>query len=132
MKALSGAGALVARVLLALVFIHAGLGKFSNPARAGGYMAGAGMPGSMIAPLLYLTALIELLGGLLLVAGFQSRAAALLLFLFLIPVTIIFHVVPRQEIEVYKNLAIMGGLLLVVAHGPGRFSFERAQCPARR
>ncbi len=77
--------------------------------------------------------LIELGGGLLLALGYKARWAALAIFLFLIPATLIFHAfwavdpeqVKMQLIQFQKNLAIMGGMLYVVFNGPGRMSLDR-------
>jgi putative oxidoreductase len=126
-KAFRDTGALVGRVLIALVFLSAGAGKLANPAGVGGYMAAMGMPEPIVPPLLYIAALIELTGGILLIAGIRTRAVALALFLFLIPVTIIFHAIPHDATNTLKNLAIMGGLLMVATQGPGRLSFDRVE-----
>lgn len=90
-----------------------------------------GMP---IVPLFLLGAIgVEVVGGLSVLVGFFARLGALALFSFLIPTTVIFHAfwaVPEahqqiQMIMFMKNLAIMGGLLMVVAFGPGPVSFDQ-------
>jgi putative oxidoreductase len=85
-------------------------------------MASAGLPHSLIPILLVLTIVVELLGGLMLVFGWHAELAALIMFLYMIPVTLIFHVSTGQTIEWAKNLAIMGGLLMIAVYGPGGFS----------
>jgi len=125
------AAALVGRILLAIIFIKAGFGKIGGWEGTAGYMASKGMP--LVAPFLGLTILIELGGGLLLAAGYKARWVALLIFLFLIPVTVIFHPfwgidaaqVQNQMNNFMKNVAIMGGMLMVFAFGPGAYSLDR-------
>ena len=118
----------VGRFLLALIFVLSGWGKIAGFDGSVAYMASQGMPFPQF--LLPGAILIELGGGLALMLGWKARWAALAIFLFLIPTTLIFHnywaVPPEQAtaqlISFRKNLAIMGGLLYVVAFGPGPFS----------
>ncbi len=70
---------------------------------------------------------LETLGGLSLVLGLHARAGAAVLALFLIPVTLVFHVGPEQKIQFLKNLGILGGLLQILAFGPGEISMDRAR-----
>ncbi|MEO0868550.1 MAG: DoxX family protein, partial [Cyanobacteria bacterium J06642_11] len=74
------------------------------------------------------TILFELLGGISLIIGYQAQIGAILLLVFLIPATLMFHnpiADPTQMIQFMKNLAIMGGLLMVVAFGAGPISLDR-------
>lgn len=131
MNTVPALGLLVGRVLMALIFIGSGFSKITGFADTAASMAGKGIP--MVEVLLPLVILIELGGGLLLALGYKARFAALAIFLFLIPATLIFHdfwaVEPEQFkmqlIQFQKNLAIMGGMLYVVCAGPGRMSLER-------
>ncbi|MGH8546863.1 MAG: DoxX family protein [Gammaproteobacteria bacterium] len=124
-------GLLVGRVLLALIFIGSGFSKITGFAGTAATMAAKGMP--MVEVLLIIAILIELGGGLLLALGYKAQWAALAIFLFLIPATLIFHAfwavdpeqVKMQLIQFQKNLAIMGGMLYVVFNGPGRMSLDR-------
>ena len=124
-------GLLAGRILLALIFVGSGIGKIGNFAGTAGYMARMGMPLTEV--LLVGAILIEVLGGLALAAGFKTRWAALAIFLFMIPTTLIFHAfwaVPQdqamgQMIHFQKNLAIMGGLLYAMCCGAGRYSLNR-------
>jgi putative oxidoreductase len=96
-------------------------------------MADAGLP--LVVVLYVLTVIVELGGGLLLLVGWQARIAAGVIFLFLIPVTLTFHWDwgnRMQEIQFFKNLAIMGGLLMVVAFGPGPISLDGQTRRGRR
>jgi putative oxidoreductase len=129
--ALQNFTALAGRLLLALLFVVSGVGKVTGFAGTAAYMASKGMP---IPEVLLAGAIaIELVGGLMLVAGFKARWVALATFLFLIPTTIIFHNpsgLPPQEaqgmmIHLLKNVSIMGGMLLVAAFGPGAWSVDR-------
>jgi putative oxidoreductase len=93
-------------------------------------MASKGMPFSEV--LLVGTIIVELGGGLMLLAGWQARIAALAIFLFIIPATLIFHnfwaVDPAQAqgqmIHFMKNVTIMGGMLYVMAFGAGPLSLD--------
>lgn len=131
MTAMQPLGLLIGRVLLALIFILSGFGKITSFAASAGYMASKGLP--MPEVLLVPTILIELGGGLLIALGYKARWAALVIFLFLIPTTLIFHnfwaveagQVRAQMIQFQKNLAIMGGMLYVVFTGAGRYSLDK-------
>lgn len=123
--------ALVGRILLAAIFVLSGLTKLSDFAGTTVMMNSAGLP--MAELLLVVTILIEVVGGLMLVIGWQTRYAALALLLFMIPVTAVFHnpwavaesaVAQQQTIHFLKNLAIMGGLLNLLAFGAGAYSVE--------
>jgi putative oxidoreductase len=120
-------GLLAGRLLLAYLFIDAGYGKIAGFAGTAKYMASKGM--AMVEPLLVATIVIELVGGLMIAVGFKARWAAWVIFLFLIPVTAIFHPAwadPAQAIAFNKNLAIMGGMLYLALVGPGRLSLDKS------
>ena len=117
---------LASRILLAYIFIMAGIGKLGAEAYAGtqGYMQAMGVPGALL-PLVILT---ELGGGLLLLVGFQARLAAFLLAGFTLISAVIFHYQPTVQVEMImfmKNLAIAGGLLLVTQYGAGAFAIDK-------
>jgi putative oxidoreductase len=123
MNSLNKVGVLVGRILMALIFLLSGISKFAQPAMSLAYMKMNGVPAAQ--PLLYLSAIVEVVGGLTLLIGFRARWAALILFLWLIPVTLMMHAIPggqMNQVEVMKNLAIMGGLLIVAAQGAGAYS----------
>lgn len=123
--------ALVGRILLAVIFIYAGFGKITAFAGTAGAIASKGMPLPEL--LTACTIAIELGGGLLLLLGWKARWAALAIFLFLIPTTLLFHdfwasppeQVVAQRTNFLKNLAIMGGMLMVWTLGPGRYALAR-------
>ena len=117
---------LVGRLLLAAIFLWAGLHKIFNPEGTQQYMAAYGLTvGTM---LLYLAAtVVEFAGGIALAIGHTTREAVLLLVLFMVMVTGIFHTHladPNQIIHFAKNLAIIGGLFYVGACGPGARSMD--------
>jgi putative oxidoreductase len=123
--------ALLGRILLAAIFVISGYGKIGSFSTTAAYMATKGLP--MPEVLLALTIFIELGGGLMILVGWRARLAALVIFLFLIPVTYLFHPfwladaasVKNQMNQFLKNLAIMGGMLYVLANGPGALSLGR-------
>jgi putative oxidoreductase len=121
---------LLARILLAHMFIISGLGKLgAGYAATQGYMASAGLPGA----LLPLVIALEIGGGVALAAGFLTRWAALALAAFSVVSAVLFHLHPGdqgQMINFMKNLCIAGGMLMLYVHGPGAFSID-ARRPAR-
>ena len=124
-------GPLAARILLAQIFIVSGIGKIGGFAGTAGFMAGAGLPFAPV--LLTLTIALELGGGILLVLGWQARWVAAAFFGFTFLTAMIFHPfwnsdpasIFGQLNNFMKNLAIMGGMLYVVVHGPGPLSLGR-------
>jgi putative oxidoreductase len=114
---------LAGRVLLALLFFVSGLGKLGAYAATQGYMASHGVPGA----LLPLVIALELGGGMLIVAGLWTRAAALALAGFSILSALLFHANfadQMQQIMLLKNFAIAGGFLLLAANGAGAWSVD--------
>ena len=120
----------VARVLLALMFILGGFSKFAGLEGTAGYIASKGLP--MPAVLAFLTAALEVVGGLALAIGFHARIAALALALFTLLATVLFHnfwAMPAdqafvQQLMFMKNLAVAGGLLFVFSLGAGPASLD--------
>lgn len=121
---------LLGRICLSAIFISAGIGKFMSYEETAAYMASAGM--TQIPMFLYAAAIVEILGGLAILLGWKARWGALLLLLFLIPVSLLFHnfwalapeLAKLQMILFMKNVAIAGGLLYVAATGAGCFSID--------
>lgn len=127
---------LIGRVLLALMFILSGFGKLGDLAGTAGYIASGGLPfASLLAPVV---GLLELLGGLAIVVGFQARWAALVLGLFTLAASVLFHkfwAVPAdqafvQQLLFMKNLSVAGGLFTVAALGAGALSVDARRQPA--
>lgn len=121
---------LIGRALIALVFIPAGYSKIGGFAGTAGYIASKGLPLPEVAAALAIA--VELGLGLMLLVGLKARWAALGIAIFVAVITPIFHnfwASPAaqqmmQQQAFFKNLAIVGGLLLVVAFGPGGWSVD--------
>lgn len=111
---------LIARVLMAYIFIVAGWGKITAYSATVGYMESMGVLGA----LLPLTILVEFGGGLALLFGFQARFAALGLAVFSLLTAFIFHAGAEDAINFMKNFAITGGLIFLMLHGAGKFSLD--------
>ena len=112
------------RVLLAQLFLLSGFAKITGYAGTQAYMAAKGLPGA----LLPLVILVEVGGGLALVAGFQTRWAALALAIFSVLAGCVFHLVPSdhaQMLHFMKNLSIAGGLLVLAQTGATGFAIRR-------
>ena len=122
--------ALVGRFLLALMFVLAGFSKIAGFAGTVGYIESKGLPAAQV--LAVLTVVLEIGGGLALMAGFHARWAALLLALFTLLASVVFHnfwAMPAeqqmmQQLMFMKNLSVVGGLLLVAALGAGPASLD--------
>lgn len=116
--------ALVGRLLIAAIFLASAFGKVTAFAETVKYMEAHGIPAAVL--LCAAAALVEALGGLSLILGFQTRWGAAALGAFLVVVTWIFHPLsaPDQRIHLLKNLAILGGLCQIMAFGPGALSLE--------
>ncbi len=131
MQIINKFGPLVGRVLMAIIFLLSGINKIGGFAGTAGYMASKGLP--MADVLLVITIIIEIGAALMLIVGWKARFAAAVVFLWMIPVTLVFHnfwAAPAAQYQVQmimfmKNLAMMGGMLYVVAFGSGPVSMER-------
>jgi putative oxidoreductase len=120
------ATALVARLLLAVIFLLAGIGKLAAIEGTTAYIASVGLP--FAGAVCYATIAFEIIGGLLLIAGYRTRLAALALGVFSIAAGVIFHADFANQAEMtsfLKNLAIAGGMFQLAAFGPGRLSLDR-------
>ncbi|MEJ1934031.1 DoxX family protein [Nostoc sp. NIES-2111] len=116
---------LVARSFLAVIFIYAGLNKVFDFAGTSASMAQVGLP--IVEVLLVFTIAFQILGGLSIILGYKAQIGAILLIVFMIPATIVFHnplADPSQFNNFFKNLSIIGGLLLILAYGSGQLSLE--------
>lgn len=123
MKSIYPFAELAGRVLLAIIFITSGWGKITGLEGTQGYMEMMGVPGILIYP----TILVELVGGLFVLVGFQTRIAAFLLAGFSLLSGFLFHFDPSNQMEMIsfmKNVTIAGGFFLLVAHGAGPLSVD--------
>lgn len=128
---------LVARILLVLLFVISGWGKLTNFEGTVGYMTQTGVPVPAVATAVALV--MELAVGLALALGFWTRPLALLLAVFTLGTALIGHPFWSMDgvarygasIHFYKNMSIIGGLLLLYVAGPGRHSIDAARTGTR-
>jgi putative oxidoreductase len=119
---------LVGRILLSIIFLLSGITKIAGWSNMTELLASKHLPLPTVA--LAIAIIIEIGGALCLIFGLQTRLAAWIMFLYLIPTTLMFHNFwtfqdgMRMDMQVHflKNIAIMGGLLMVAAYGPGRLA----------
>lgn len=131
MKGTSDALSLIGRIFLAAIFVWSGWGKIGGFEGLVGQIASKGFPVPQV--FAAATIVIEVGVSLMLVAGWKARWAALVLAAFTVIVTFFFHnfwAVPEaqkmmQQLQFTKNLGLIGGLLMVVAFGPGRLSVDK-------
>jgi putative oxidoreductase len=129
----NGLAPLFGRILLSAVFIMGGIGKITGFSFEESLVAAKHLP--MPAVALAIALVIELVGGLAILTGLFTRFTAWIVFLYLIPTTFLFHnfwaVQGADRIDAMihfeKNLAIMGGLVLLAAFGPGAYSIDSAR-----
>ena len=121
---------LIGRILLAMLFVPAGFGKITGFAGTVGYIASRGVPLPEFAAAAAIGVEVGL--GMLLLIGWQTRWAAVGMALFTVVISFIFHnfwAVPAEQVmqqqqSFFKNLAVVGGLLTIVAWGAGAWSFD--------
>jgi putative oxidoreductase len=127
----------ISRVLISSVFIVFGYLQFTH---IGNYIANpavikvAGLTGGILTPTIiaYLVASIDLFGGILILIGYQTRWASIVLIAFVVLTLIFVHSFWTMQgaarignqVNFYKNLAIIGALLLLISHGPGSCSLD--------
>jgi putative oxidoreductase len=124
---------LAGRLMISAIFISSGLSKLAAHPAMAGYAAAKGLPDAGLA--VWLAAAIEVFGGLAILLGFQTRIAAWVLFVYLIPTSLVFHNFwalqgmerMDNQIHFFKNIAIMGGLLFVATFGAGAYSVDAAR-----
>ncbi|MGO4474901.1 DoxX family protein [Massilia sp. 2TAF26] len=123
------------RALAGILFLVSGIGKVLGFVGVAAWMNGAGIPAAGL--LLVLTILLEVGGGLALVTGVHARLAAIALALFLVPVTLVFHGFRHADATEFqnqlnhflKNLAILGGMLIVIGAEKRRRAAAQANTP---
>ena len=121
---------LIGRILISVIFLFSGFGKLASFGASAAFLASKHFP--LPSAMLVGAIVVELIGGLCLVFGFKARIAAFIMFLYLIPATLVFHnfwalqgpARGDNQIHFLKNVAIMGGLLMVSAYGPGKLSID--------
>lgn len=126
MDGLKKATPLIARVLMAIIFVMAGIGKLTGAEAMADYFGALGIPMPGIS--VYLVGLFEVLAGLALIAGFKTRWVALALAAFTLASALLAHTNfadQTQMIMFMKNLAMTGGFLLIWLHGAGGMSVDK-------
>jgi putative oxidoreductase len=124
---LNNALLLASRLLMAALFLPAGLSKITGFAGTVGYIGSVGLPLPALSAVIAIA--VEVLGGLALVSGLGTRAAALVLAAFTLVASVLFHAfwsAPADQAYVaqllfFKNIAVVGGLLALAAHGAGQW-----------
>jgi putative oxidoreductase len=122
--------ALIGRLLFALMFIPAGFSKISGFGGTVGYIASAGLPAPTLAAIGAIV--VEVGCGIAIALGFKTRVAALILAAFTLVASVFFHAFWGaaadqqfvQQLMFFKNLAIVGGLLVLAAQGAGALSVD--------
>jgi putative oxidoreductase len=125
MEWLKSLGILIGRILLVLIFLNSGIGKIGNFEATAQFMAKFGM--TNINLFLIGAIFIELVGSITIILGYFTRFGALLLFIFLVPTTLIFHTNFADQIQMImfmKNVSMFGGCLVLLSVGPGRLSLD--------
>lgn len=113
----------VARILLGVLFVMAGIGKLADVPGFGAFMASGGIPDFLAWPVV----LFEILVGLALIVGLATRPAALALGAFCVVSGVLYHYVPADQMQMtmfFKNLALAGGYLALAVTGPGAWSAD--------
>lgn len=116
---------LVGRFLLAPLFLLSGISKVTTPAATIGMIDDSGLPFATLG--FALAVLVEVGGGIALLAGYRIRPVAAIMALFTIAAALAFHHDlgdQNQFIHFFKNLAIAGGLLQLSAFGAGTLSLD--------
>lgn len=122
---------LLGRILIAQIFLLSGISKVTGFAGTAAAIAGKGLP--MAEVLVVISIVVEIGAGLMILLGWKARLGALVLFLWMIPVTLAFHNYwTMSGMEAYinqimfqKNLAMMGAMLYIMAFGSGPYSLKR-------
>jgi putative oxidoreductase len=116
---------LVARILISILFILAGFGKLTAISATAGWFGSIGLPMPTVTTVI--VGLVELLGGISVLVGFQTRIAAIVLAVFTLVATAVAHLDFSQAgnaLMLQKNLGITGGLLLLAVLGAGAYSID--------
>jgi len=129
-KNVQNALTLLGRLLFVALFLPAGIGKLTGFSGTVGYIASVGLPAPALGAVAALT--VEIVGSVALLVGFGARVAALVLAVFTLAASFFFHAywsVPADQAFVtqllfFKNVAVVGGLLILAAQGAGEWSLD--------
>jgi len=123
----------IARILLSALFLLSGFNKIAHFGASSQLIAGMGVPFASLAT--GIAILIEIGGAIAIIAGWKTKLAAWVQFVYLIPVTFMIHnfwaspaaMQQDQMVHFMKNLAIMGGLLILAGRGPGASAIDESR-----
>lgn len=121
---------LFGRLLIAAMFLPAGLSKLNAFDGTAGYFASLGLPMPTLA--LVIAIAVEVLGSIALIVGYQTRVIAIVMAIFTLAASFAGHAfwnVPADQMRVmqlmfFKNLAVIGGFLILASNGAGKFSID--------
>ena len=133
----SGLLPFAARLLVSAIFVQGAMGKILGWSGQAAYMQSHGLP--MVQPLLAAALVIEAAGVVCLLTGLWARAAAAVMFVYLVAVSVLLHAfwaapaasAGALQTHFLKNMGIAGGLLLLAANGPGRWTLAFRSRPGR-
>ena len=115
---------LIARILISILFLLNGIFKINNYEGTVGWMESFGLPGILIIPAI----ILEIVGPILIIIGYQTRIAAASLSLFCIATAIIFHNDFSDQMQLtafFKNIALAGGFLFLVINGAKGYCLDK-------
>ena len=118
---------LLGRVLLSIIFIVSGFGKLAGAAGFSGYLSSLGVPAPLV--MAYVVGAFELLAGVAVLVGFQTRAAAIALAAFCVATGLLAHI--DEQTELLKNIALAGGFLALAGAGAGALAVDKPKRESR-
>lgn len=129
---------LIGRLFISAIFVQGALGKIVGWSGQAAYMQSHHLPEQLIPTMLGIALVIEVAGVLCLLVGWQARAAAFVMCVYLGVVSVLLHnfwaaqgmAAGGMQTQFLKNIGIMGGLLMIAAHGPGKWSLDEVYAPA--
>lgn len=123
---------LLSRLLISAIFVQGALGKILGWSGQASYMQSHQLPAKLIPAMLGIALVIEAGGVLCLLLGWNARLAAFVMFFYLLAVSVLLHnfwalhgaAAGGAQTQFLKNVGIMGGLLMIAAYGPGKWSLD--------
>ncbi len=119
---------LIARISISILFLLNGIFKINNFEGTVGWMESFGLPGILIFILIFPAIILEIVGPILIIIGYQTRIAAAALSLFCIATAIIFHNDFSDQMQLtafLKNIALAGGFLFLVVNGAKGYCLDK-------
>ena len=124
MSTIYGFSGLLGRILISFMFLQSGINKIGGYRATAAYMESKGVSGMLLPPVI----ILEIVGAIAVIVGWQARLFAFLLAGFCVLAALLFHLDFSNQVQTImfmKNLAIAGGFLMIFAHGAGNFSLGR-------